>query len=85
MKKNTRKWILCIIAIVIIALVLLIIFWPSKDDSETSEGYSCPTDTDWVNCMPTFTGDSGQSDSTINSADYCKFVEDNCPDISVVY
>lgn len=85
MKKITRKWVLLIVGAILIILILLVIFWPRKNDANVDDSYTCPTDTDWVNCMPTFTDSSDGSDSAGNSADYCKFVEDNCPDISVVY
>ena len=75
----TNYWYIKLaVLIVIIAIVLLIIFWPRKTTQSTNN-FTCPAPGTWVDCMPKVI--NSQADQ--NAMDYCDFVKAHCPDAQI--
>jgi len=78
------NWIFRIILVLIVVIaILLIIFWPRK--TNTTETFTCPKNTDFVNCMPRVVNNEAERKEADRQAEYCQFIQDNCPNVQVVF
>lgn len=71
-----------IIALIVIVIILLIIFWPRKTTTET---FTCSTDTKFVNCMPQIGNTDAERQAAQRQAEYCQFIQKNCPNVQAVF